>query len=60
MPALSVRLQNRRGFLRPLVPGDLLASIYHALGIDHAETLPDRSQRPIPLLLEGEPIRELF
>jgi hypothetical protein len=44
---------------RPLRPGDLLATIYHALGIDHRLALPDRQSRPIPLLPEGEPIREL-
>jgi uncharacterized protein (DUF1501 family) len=44
---------------RPLVPGDLLASIYRALGIDHRLTLPDRQGRPIPLLPDGTPIREL-
>ncbi|MBI3862810.1 MAG: DUF1501 domain-containing protein [Planctomycetia bacterium] len=45
---------------RELKPADLLASIYHALGIDPGRTLADFSQRPIPLLPEGEPIRELF
>jgi hypothetical protein len=56
----STTSDGARPHERPLVPGDLLASIYHALGIDHAGTLLDRSQRPIPLLPEGEPIRELF
>lgn len=45
---------------RPLVPGDLLASIYKVLGIDPQATVADRQNRPIPLLKEGEPIRELF
>ena len=45
---------------RPLVPGDLLASIYRVLGIDHASALPDRQGRPIPLLDAGQPIAELF
>ncbi len=44
---------------RPLAPGDLLATIYHALGIDPHRTLPDRLGRPIPLVPSGEPIREL-
>ena len=35
---------------RQLCPGDLLASIYHVLGIDPAGALDDKSQRPIPLL----------
>ncbi|MFM8221632.1 MAG: DUF1501 domain-containing protein [Planctomycetaceae bacterium] len=45
---------------RPLGPGDLLATIYHSLGIDHRATLPDRQNRPIPLVPEGDPIRELI
>lgn len=44
---------------RPLGPGDLLATIYHSLGIDHRRTLPDRQSRPIPLVPTGQPIREL-
>ena len=44
---------------RPLVPGDLLATIYHTLGIDHQQTIPDRLGRGIPLVPQGEPIREL-
>lgn len=45
---------------RPLGPGDLLATMYHALGIDHQETLTDRQKRPIPILPSGIPIRELI
>lgn len=45
---------------RPLGPGDLLATMYHALGIDHHETLTDRQKRPIPILPSGTPIRELI
>jgi hypothetical protein len=45
---------------RPLGPGDLLATIYHSLGLDHRATLPDRQNRPIALVPEGEPIRELI
>jgi uncharacterized protein (DUF1501 family) len=45
---------------RPLAPGDLLATIYRVLGIDHAATLPDLQNRPIPLVPQGEPIRELM
>lgn len=44
---------------RPLGPGDLLATMYHALGIDARRTLPDRQNRPIPFVPVGEPIREL-
>ena len=45
---------------RALLPGDLLASIYRVLGIDPAQTLPDRQGRPVRLVEHGEPIRELF
>ena len=38
----------------------LLATIYDRFGIDPSNTLPDRSGRPIPILPEGEPIRELL
>lgn len=44
---------------RPLKPEDLLATIYHTLGIDHHRTVPDRDSRPIPILKTGQPIREL-
>jgi hypothetical protein len=45
---------------RPLKPADLLATMYHAIGIDPAATVIDRQNRPIPILPEGEPIRELI
>ena len=41
------------------VPGDMLATIYSVLGIDHAEMLPDKQNRPVRLVRIGEPIREL-
>ncbi len=45
---------------RPLKPADLLATMYHAIGIDRSATVIDRQNRPIPILPEGEPIRELI
>jgi uncharacterized protein DUF1501 len=45
---------------RPLGPGDLLASIYRVVGVDHQATVRDRQSRPIPILESGEPIAELF
>jgi hypothetical protein len=53
---------NRRGdepvdrFLRP---SDLLATWYTYLGLDPHAVFPDLTNRPIPLLPHGEPIREL-
>jgi hypothetical protein len=34
--------------------------VYHALGIDPAATLTDRAGRPVQLLDDPEPIRELI
>jgi hypothetical protein len=45
---------------RAVGPGDLLATIYHALGIDPDATMNDRQGRPIRLVHEGRPIQELF
>jgi hypothetical protein len=45
---------------RPLDPQDVVATVYHHLGIDaHAITFPDRAGRPMYLLERGAPIREL-
>lgn len=54
---------NRHGEFpteRPLTPKDLLATIYRHLGIDPKREFRDFSGRPIPILNEGEPIRELI
>jgi hypothetical protein len=53
---------NRKGEYpaeRPLTPRDLLATIYRHLGIDHRQEFHDFAGRPIRILPEGEPIREL-
>lgn len=39
---------------------DILATVYHALGIDPSLTLPDFGGRPMRLLDDGRPIAELF
>jgi uncharacterized protein (DUF1501 family) len=44
---------------RPLTPKDLLATVYSHLGIDPRHEFRDAAGRPIPILGEGEPIREL-
>jgi len=43
----------------PCTPQDYAATIYHALGVDPAMTLPDRFGRPMKIC-EGEPLRGLF
>lgn len=45
---------------RRLHPGDVLATWYKFLGIDHTLSFPDRSGRPIGILPQGTPIRELI
>jgi uncharacterized protein (DUF1501 family) len=42
---------------RPISPKDLLATMYHLLGIDHRTILHDRLGRPLPLV-DGEVISE--
>ena len=44
----------------PHSPQDLAATIYHALGIDHEMRLPDAQGRPVGIMDDGTPIRELF
>lgn len=44
----------------PLTPYDLLATIYRHLGIDARTSFLDAAGRPIPILGEGQPIRELM
>ena len=46
---------------RPVRPGDLVATVFHSLGFDHAAHLPGPGGRPFPLTdLGTEPIKELF
>jgi hypothetical protein len=45
---------------RPLGPQDITATVFHHLGIDAAKVaIPDQTGRPIYLVEQGEPIREL-
>jgi hypothetical protein len=44
---------------RALGPQDVLATMYHVLGIDHRHVFFDAGQRPIPVVNEGQPIEEL-
>ena len=46
---------------RPVGPGDLVATIFKSLGLDHAAHLPGPGGRPFPLTdLGTAPIHELF
>lgn len=45
---------------RPASPKDILATVYHLLGIDPATLLRDRGGRPVPLLSEGAVLSEVL
>jgi hypothetical protein len=45
---------------RPASPGDVLATMYHVLGIDYHTEFYDHARRPLAVIREGEPIRELL
>jgi len=45
---------------RPLLPADILATVYHLLGIDVHRQFVDNVGRPISILSEGAPIAELL
>lgn len=44
----------------PVSPGDLLATMYHLLGVDPQTTLDDLTGRPIPIAHGGQPILEIL
>jgi len=44
---------------KPYTPGCVLSTMYHVLGVDHKHTFYDDGKRPMPVLAEGEPIKEL-
>jgi hypothetical protein len=45
---------------KPYTPQNVLATLYHVLGIDPATTLPDHQGRPIYLLDDREKVSELI
>lgn len=44
----------------PYTPFDMLATIYRHLGIDFRQSFLDYSGRPVPILSDGAPIKELI
>jgi hypothetical protein len=44
----------------PVSPKDILATLYHLMGIDHRTAITDRTGRPVPLLGEGEVVHEML
>ncbi len=45
---------------RPVNPKDILHTIYHLLGIDVERTIPDRQNRPMPLVDGGHVVPEIL
>lgn len=45
---------------RPLTAKDILATIYHLIGINPYSTLPDRLGRPVPLVHDGRIVPEML
>ena len=43
----------------PVSPDDLLATVYHLLGIDHQQEIYDLAGRPFALV-DGEPVTQLI
>lgn len=44
----------------PVSPGDVVATIYHLLGIDPHMTVPDLNTRPVPIAHGGDPIWDII
>ncbi|MFN3649224.1 MAG: DUF1501 domain-containing protein [Armatimonadota bacterium] len=45
---------------RPVTPQDMIATIYHALGVDHHAEMHDQLNRPLPIVRDGSPVYELW
>ncbi len=44
---------------RPVTPGDIAATIYHHMGVPLTTTYPDHQGRPLYVVEDGQPIKEL-
>ena len=44
---------------RPISPEDILSTMYRVLGVDQNREYLNEAQRPLKILNNGEPIREL-
>lgn len=45
---------------KPVLPDNLAASLYHLLGVDHQKEYHTTSGRPVMIVREGQPMKELF
>ena len=56
----STNDKGERPATRPVTPKNILATIYHAMGIDTERTFNSVGGRPVPVLPDGEAITELI
>ena len=56
----ATTLKGEEPVTRPITPADLLATVYHVLGIDPARQFIDQRGRPAAVLSEGQAITELL
>ncbi|MBI4605037.1 MAG: DUF1501 domain-containing protein [Planctomycetes bacterium] len=62
-PGFVLGSSDRLGALpesRPVTPGDVIATLYHLLGLDPRTEIRDPLQRPFPLVREGDVLRDLI
>ncbi|MBI1914983.1 MAG: DUF1501 domain-containing protein [Planctomycetes bacterium] len=45
---------------RPVTVSEILATVYHQLGVDSGVVVYDQQQRPVPILPEAKPVSELI
>jgi hypothetical protein len=45
---------------RAVSPKDILHTVYHLLGIDAERTIPNADGRPMPLVDDGEVVKEIL
>lgn len=56
----STNTNGEHPVTRPYSPQNILATLYHVLGIDPAATIPDHSGRPQYILDDRDPVKELI
>jgi hypothetical protein len=62
-PGIVVGASDRHGAFvkeRPVSPEDILATMYHLVGVSPEVTIPDRLERPIRLVADGSVVDELL
>jgi hypothetical protein len=62
-PGVVVGASDRQGAFvqdRPVSPEDILATMYHLIGVPPDTTIPDRLQRPVRLVAHGSVVSELL